>query len=79
MALPRKRAGNHTAAGSARAALKELEPRLLAARNSSMRELVTDCPPPVVADMLGYGYTATTRHATAAGSPWLSYAATRST
>lgn len=76
--FPGMRAGNHIAAARARGALKALEPRLLAARNSAMRELVTDCPPPVVADMLGYTYNATTKHAKASGSPWLSYAALRS-
>lgn len=55
----------------------KVEPRLLAARNSAIRELVIDCPPPVVADMLGFAHNMTTRHAKAAGSPWLSYAALR--
>ncbi|MGK0476987.1 MAG: hypothetical protein ACJAQ9_000007 [Ilumatobacter sp.] len=43
-----------------------------------MRELVIDCPPPGVAEKLGYSYNATTKHAKAAGSPLLSYVAIRS-
>jgi len=71
------RAGTHLSASWARQSLKELEPGLLATRNAALRELVTDCPPPVVSDMIGYTYNATTKHAKAAGSPWLTYAATR--
>ena len=51
---------------------------LLGARSGALRQLVLDCPPPVVADMLGYSYQAIDRHARRAGSPWSSYAALRS-
>jgi hypothetical protein len=50
---------------------------LMGARSGALRQLVLDCPPPVVADMLGYSYQAIDRHALKAGSPWASYAALR--
>jgi hypothetical protein len=50
---------------------------LMAARSAALRQLVLDCPPAVVADMLGYSYQAIDRHAVRAGSTWSSYAALR--
>lgn len=50
---------------------------LAGSRTGALRRLVLDCPPPVVADMLGYGYHSMDRHAVRAGSPWSSYAALR--
>lgn len=47
------------------------------ARTGALRQLVLDCPPPVVAEALGYSYQAIDRHAQRAGSPWSSYAALR--
>ena len=50
---------------------------LMGARSGALRQLVLDCPPPVVAEALGYSYQAVDRHAQLAGSPWTSYAALR--
>jgi len=50
---------------------------LMGARSGALRQLVLDCPPPVVADLLGYSYQTIDRHAIKAGSPWSSYAALR--
>ncbi|MDQ6839839.1 MAG: recombinase XerD, partial [Actinomycetota bacterium] len=50
---------------------------LMGARSGALRQLVLDCPPPVVADLLGYSYQTIDRHALQAGSPWSSYAALR--
>jgi len=50
---------------------------LMGARSGALRQLVLDCPPPVVADLLGYSYQTIDRHAGRAGSPWSSYAALR--
>ena len=50
---------------------------LMGARSGALRQLVLECPPPVVAEALGYSYQAVDRHAQLAGSPWTSYAALR--
>lgn len=50
---------------------------LVGARSGALRQLVLDCPPPVVADLLGYSYRTIDSHAIRAGSPWSSYAALR--
>jgi hypothetical protein len=50
---------------------------LTPAKRGALRQLVIDCPPPVVADMLGYSYQTLDGHAQAAGSPYRSYAARR--
>ena len=76
--FPGMRSGTHLSSAWARQGLKPLIGDILAARNSALRQLVTDCPPPLVADMIGYTHPVTTRHAARAGSPWLTYAATRS-
>ncbi|HUH70510.1 MAG TPA: recombinase XerD [Mycobacterium sp.] len=46
---------------------------LLGARNSALRSLVTDIPPPVVANLLGYSNNCTQRHAQLAAQPWSRY------
>jgi len=45
-----------------------------AARTAALRQLVLQAPAPVVAGMLGYHDTTTTRTAAEAGSPWSRYA-----
>jgi hypothetical protein len=42
----------------------------LGARNSALRNLVAEMPPPVVANLLGYSHSCTQRHAQLAGQPW---------
>ena len=47
---------------------------LLGARNSALRNLVVEMPPPVVAHLLGYSNNCTQRHAQLAAQPWSRYA-----
>lgn len=47
---------------------------LLGARNSALRNLVAEIPPPVVAHLLGYSNNCTQRHAQLAAQPWSRYA-----
>jgi hypothetical protein len=68
---------NHLTPGVLRKRAMDMGINLVGARSGALRQLVLDCPPPVVADMLGYGYQAMDRHAIRAGSPWSSYAALR--
>jgi hypothetical protein len=42
---------------------------VLGARNSALRNLVAEVPPPVVANLLGYSHSCTQRHAQLAGQP----------
>jgi len=77
--FPGRRPGAHRTPNGLRDQIKALGVEsLLAARNGALRQLVIDCPPPLVAEMLGYTYGTTDRHALHAGSPWLTYAALRS-
>jgi hypothetical protein len=39
----------------------------------SLRALVNEVPAPLVAEMLGYSYQVTQKHATAAAEPWSRY------
>jgi len=75
--FPGYKPGTHLAPSSCQRSLVKITGKVLAARNTALRELVVDCPPPVVADMLGYTNQVTTKHAAKAGSPWMAYAATR--
>ena len=52
---------------------------LTPAKRGALRQLVNDCPPPVIAAMLGYSNQTLDHHAQAAGSPYRSYAAQRAT
>lgn len=54
--------------------LRNLGINLLGARNSALRNLVTEVPPPVVAHLLGYSNTCTHYHAQLAAQPWSRYA-----
>jgi len=73
--FPGTRAGTHMSAASAHKAVARIAKPLLEMRHAALRQLVMDCPPPVVADMIGYTHHGTTNHATRAGSPWLTDAA----
>ena len=75
--FPGRSAGSHLRPSTLRAKVMEIGIDILAARNAALRHLVLDCPPPVVADTLGYSYQTIDRHAIRAGSPWSSYAAIR--
>ena len=43
--------------------LRNLGINLLAARNTALQSLVVEPPPPLVAELLGYSYNTTQRHA----------------
>jgi hypothetical protein len=43
---------------------------LLGARDVALGNVVTDAPPPLVAELLGYSYQVTQRHAELAAQPW---------
>nr|WP_165965023.1 hypothetical protein [Mycobacterium eburneum] len=47
---------------------------LLGSRNTALRELVSQIPPSVVAEMLGYSDQVTQKHAAEAGNTWMQYA-----
>lgn len=75
--FPGTRAGTHIADGTLRLAVIRMGIDLVAARSAALRQLVLDCPPPVVADMLGYSYPVIDHHAQQAGTTWATYAAIR--
>jgi hypothetical protein len=55
--------------------LRRLGINLLGSRNTALRELVSEIPPPLVAEMLGYSDQVTQKHAAEAGNTWARYAA----
>ncbi len=75
--FPGQGADSHVRPSTLRRIANEIGINLVAARSGALRQLVLDCPPSVVADMLGYSYGAMDRHAAQAGSSWSSYAALR--
>lgn len=75
--FPGQRPRSHIDTHTARLAITALIGDILPARNAALRQLVIDCPPPVIAAMLDYRDQITTKHAAAAGSPWMTYAAIR--
>jgi len=50
---------------------------LLGARTTSLRTFVTQVPPPLAAEMLGYSYSVAHRYAELAAQPWMQYSAQR--
>jgi hypothetical protein len=46
---------------------------LLGARNTALQSLVVEVPPPLIAELLGYSYNVTQRHAEIAAQPWERY------
>ena len=75
--FPGRSADSHVRPATLRTAVMAMGINLMAARSAALRQLVLDCPPSVVADMLGYSYGTMDRHAVRAGSTWSSYAALR--
>ncbi len=71
--LPGYRPGEHLHPNTLMDRLRELGIDLLGARNTALRELVTQVPPPVVAEMLGYSDQVVHRHAELAAQPWDRY------
>ncbi|QQQ64414.1 hypothetical protein [Paenarthrobacter ureafaciens] len=72
--FPGYRAGQHIHPNTLMMRLREIGIDLLGARNASLRGLVNKIPAPLVAEMLGYSYQITQKHATAAAEPWSRYA-----
>lgn len=73
--FPGYRPGEHLHPTTLMDRLRWLGIDLLGARNTALRELVTQVPPPVVAEMLGYSDQVVHRHAALAAQPWGHYAA----
>ena len=67
--FPGYRAGQHLHPGTIMVRLRELGVNLLGARNRAFAELVTEIPPSLVADALGYSRKVAFKHAQAAGDP----------
>lgn len=72
--FPGYRPGQHLHPNTFVARLREVGIDLVGARNASLRALVKVMPAPLVAEMLGYSYQVTQKHATAAAEPWSRYA-----
>ncbi|WP_231510982.1 hypothetical protein [Arthrobacter sp. UNC362MFTsu5.1] len=75
--FPGYRPGQHIHPNTLMIRLREVGIDLLGARNASLRALVKEVPAPLVAEMLGYSYQVTQKHAAAAASPWANYAPER--
>ena len=73
--FPGYRAGQHIHPNTLMERLRENGINLMGARNASLRALVTEVPPPIAAEMLGYSYQVAQKHASAAGEPWSRYSA----
>ena len=71
--FPGYRPGQHIHPNTLMVRLREIGIDLLGARNASLRALVKEVPAPLVADMLGYSYQVTQKHAAAAAEPWSRY------
>lgn len=74
--FPGYRAGQHIHPNTLMERLREIGIDLLGARNASLRALVKEVPAPLVAEMLGYSYQVTQKHAAATAEPWSRYAGT---
>jgi len=72
--FPGYRAGKHLDPQSIMQRLRKLGINLLGARNAAIQNLVAEVPPPLVAELLGYSYQVTHRHAELAAQPWSNYA-----
>ncbi len=74
--FPSSRPGRHLDPQSIMHRLRPLGINLRGSRNTALRELVSQIPPPLVAEMLGYSDKVTQRHAVEAGNTWAMYAST---
>ncbi|MCG2797814.1 MAG: recombinase XerD [Cellulomonas sp.] len=72
--FPSTRAGQHLHPQSVMDRLRDLGINLRGARNRALDELVTEVPPSVVADALGYSHAIAFAHQHAAGGTWARYA-----
>ncbi|MGV9672945.1 hypothetical protein ACWDPV_20505 [Gordonia sp. NPDC003504] len=72
--FPGYRAGNHLHSQTVMKELRRLGIPPLGGRNSALDNLVRLAPAPIVADMLGYSYQVTARHAALAAVTYSRYA-----
>lgn len=77
--FPGHRPGQHIHLNTLMQRLREVGINLLGARNAALRGLVTEVPAPIVAEMLGYSYQVTQKHADATAEPWSRYSRATST
>lgn len=75
--FPGYRPGQHIHPNTLMERLREVGIDLLGARNASLRALVKEVPAPLVAEMLGFSYQVTQKHAAMAAAPWSQYASGR--
>lgn len=75
--FPSTRAGQHLHPGTLMNRIHALGVDLLGARNRAIADLVTEVPPALVADALGYSHQVAFKHAAAAAEPWSRYAGRR--
>lgn len=75
--FPGRRPGLPLTEASLQRKVRNLGIVLRHAKAAALADLVTACPPPVVARMLGYSNTTTNRHAQAAGTTWQHYPSRR--
>jgi len=71
--FPGVRPGGHLTAQTIMKRLRSLGINLLGARNTALQSLAVEVPPPLVAELLGYSYNVTQRHAEIAAQPWARY------
>jgi hypothetical protein len=75
--FPTTRPGRHLDPQSIMKRLRSLGIDLLGSRNTALQKLASEVPAPLVAEMLGYSYQVTQRHAALAGTNWANYATSR--
>jgi hypothetical protein len=71
--FPSTRAGKHLDPQTIMHRLRWLGINLLGSRNTALQQLVTEVPPALVAEMLGYSAQVTQKHAAEAGNTWAKY------
>ncbi|MCV7236009.1 gluzincin family metallopeptidase [Mycobacterium branderi] len=71
--FPAHRPGKHLDAMTLAHELTHAGVSVLAARNSALRTLVAEMPPPIVAKLLGFSDNCVQRHAQLAAQPWSRY------
>ncbi|MEE2062249.1 hypothetical protein [Rhodococcus artemisiae] len=73
--FPDYRHGSHLHLHTLMDRIRNLGVDLLGARNAALRALVTEVPPPLVAEMLGYSHQVAHKHTELAADPYARYAA----
>ncbi|GAA4668743.1 hypothetical protein GCM10023197_25290 [Gordonia humi] len=72
--FPGRHADTHMFPDTVMHRLRKIGMSNLGARNSALNDLVIECPPPIVADALGYSHQVAFHHAELAGETWARYA-----